>query len=51
MPRIIIERCPIPAGADKIDMWDRVVAPTVSRTYANMRCNIHNEVKKAFKGE
>ena len=51
LPRIIIERCPIPAGTDRIDMWNRVIAPTVSRTYANMRCNIHNEVKKAFKGE
>jgi len=51
LPRIIFQRCPIPAGTEKLDMWDRVVAPTVARNYANMRCNINNEVKTAFKGE
>jgi hypothetical protein len=51
LPRIIFLLCPIPAGMEKLDMWDRVMAPTVARNYANMRCNINNEVKKAFKGE
>jgi hypothetical protein len=51
LPRIIFQYCPIPAGANKVDMWNRVVAPTVAKKYANMRCNINNEVKKAFKGE
>ena len=31
-------------------MWDRVVAPTVAKKYAE-RCNINNDVCNAFHGE
>ena len=51
LPRIIFQYCPIPAGATKVDMWNRVVAQMIAKKYTNMRCNINNEVKKAFKGE
>lgn len=51
LPRMIFARCPIPAGSTELDMWNRVVAPTISRNYANMRCNINKEVCNAFKGE
>ena len=51
LPRIIFQRCPIPAGSEKVDMWNRVVTLTVSRSYATIRCNVNNEVKKAFRGE
>lgn len=51
LPRIIFQRCPIPAGSEKLDMWNRVVTLTVSRNYATIRCNVNNEVKKAWRGE
>ena len=51
LPRIIFERCPLPAGSEKLDMWNRVVTLTVARNYATIRRNINNSVEKAFKGE
>jgi len=51
LPRIIFQHCPVPGNVLKEDMWDRVVAPTVAKKYADMRCNINNEVRKAFNGE
>lgn len=51
LPRIIFERCPVPAGSEKLDMWNRVGTLTVARKYATIRCNINNAVKKAFEGE
>ena len=37
-------------GPDREDAWDRVVAPMVAKKYADMRCNINNDVRKAFQG-
>lgn len=47
----ILRHCPVPGGQDKKDTWDRVIAPTLAKKYADMRCNINNEVRKAFYGE
>ena len=41
---------PVPDGADREDAWDRVVAPTIPKKYANKRCNINKDVRKAFQG-
>jgi hypothetical protein len=51
LPRMIFQCCPIPAGSTVLDMWNRLVAPTVSRHYSTMRCNVNKEVRNAFKGE
>ena len=51
LPRMIFQRCPIPEGSTVLDMWNRLVAPTVSRNYSTMRCNVNKEVRNAFKGE
>jgi hypothetical protein len=51
LPRIIFQRCPIPEGSTVLDMWNRLVAPTVSRHYSTMRCNVNKEVRNAFKSE
>ena len=51
LPRMIFQRCPIPEGSTVLDMWNRLVAPTVSRHYSTMRCNVNKEVRNAFKGE
>ena len=45
---LVLRHCPIPAGADREDAWDRVVAPTIAKKYADMRCNINNDIRKAL---
>ncbi len=47
---LVLKHCAVPDGADREDAWDRVVAPTIAKKYADMRCNINNEVRKAFQG-
>ena len=51
LPRMIFQCGPIQEGRTVLDMWDRLVAPTVSRHYSTMRCNVNKEVRNAFKGE
>jgi hypothetical protein len=46
----VLKHCAVPDGADQEDAWDRVVAPTIAKKYADMRCNINNDVRKAFQG-
>ena len=41
----------IPEGADYRDIWDRVIAPSIRLKYTNMRCNINNDVRSAYKSE
>lgn len=47
----ILRHCPVPAGRDERDTWDRVITPTVASKYSTMRCNINNAVRSAFKGK
>ena len=41
----------IPEGADYRDIWDRVIVPSIRLKYTNMRCNINNDVRSAYKSE
>ena len=41
----------IPEGADYRDIWDRVIVPSIHLKYTNMRCNINNDVRSAYKSE
>jgi hypothetical protein len=47
---MMLKHCAVPDGEDREDAWDRVVAPMVAKKYADMRCNINNDVRKAFQG-
>ncbi len=38
----------IPEGADERDIWERVIVPSVSRKYQNMKCNLNNEIKSIY---
>jgi hypothetical protein len=31
--------------------WERVICPTIQNKYVTIRCNLNNEVRKAYKGE
>ena len=38
----------IPEGADKKDIWERVIVPSVMRKYLNMKCNLNNDIKSVY---
>jgi hypothetical protein len=31
--------------------WERVICPTIQMKYVTIRCNLNNEVRKAYKGK
>ena len=33
------------------DQWDRAICPTIQMKYVTIRCNLNNEVRKAYKGK
>jgi len=37
-----------PEGADKKDIWERVIVPSVMRKYQNMKCNLNNDIKLVY---
>jgi hypothetical protein len=47
---LVLKHCAGPNEADREDAWDRVVAPMIAKKYADMHCNINNDVRKAFQG-
>jgi hypothetical protein len=40
-----------PEGANFENIWDRVVVPTIWLKYINIKCNLNNEIKDAYKSE
>jgi len=42
---LCIRHLKIPEGADKKDIWDRVIVPSVMRKYQHMKCNLNNDIK------
>ena len=38
----------IPKGANKDDIWERVIVPLVMRKYQNMKCNLNNDIKSVY---
>jgi hypothetical protein len=48
---MVFKHCLVPAGGDREDQWTRIVAPTMAKKYADMRCNINNDVCKALHSE
>jgi len=38
----------IPEGADKEDIWERVIVPLVMRKYQHMKCNLNNDIKSLY---
>ncbi len=45
---LVLRHCAVLVGADREDAWDRVVAPTNAKKYADMRCNNSNDLRKAL---
>jgi hypothetical protein len=40
-----------PEGANYETLWERVVVPTIQLKYINMKCNLNNETKDAYRSE
>jgi len=38
----------IPEGADKEDIWERVIFPSVMRKCQHMKCNLNNDIKSLY---
>jgi hypothetical protein len=38
----------ITEGADKKDIWERVIVPSVMRKYQHMKCNLNNNIKLLY---
>jgi hypothetical protein len=36
---------------DFMGLWERVICPTIQMKYVTIRCNLNNEVQKAYKGK
>ena len=32
-------------------LWERVISPTIQQKYVTIRCNLNNEVQKAYKSK
>jgi hypothetical protein len=32
-------------------LWERVISPTIQQKYVTVRCNLNNEVRKAYKSK
>ncbi len=41
----------IPEGAEYKDQWERVIYPTIQAKYATIRCNLNNEIQRAYKSK
>ena len=40
-----------PEGSNYENIWERVAVPTIWLKYINMKCNLNNEIKDAYKSE
>ncbi len=38
----------IPEGADKRDIWERVIVPSIRMKYTNLKCNLNNSIKSIY---
>jgi hypothetical protein len=34
-----------------VEIWERVICPTIQMKYVTIRCNLNNAVQKAYKGK
>jgi hypothetical protein len=48
---LVKRKVAIPERADYKGLWERVVVLTIQLKYINMKCNLNNEIKKAYMSE
>ncbi len=45
---LCMQRLKIPKGADKRDIWERVIVPSIRMKYTNMKCNLNNDIESIY---
>ncbi len=45
---LCMQKLKIPKRADKRDIWERVIVPSIRMKYSNMKCNLNNDIKSIF---
>jgi hypothetical protein len=48
---LVKKKVAIPERADYNGLWERVVIQIIQLKYINMKCNLNNEIKKAYMTE
>jgi hypothetical protein len=48
---LVKQNVAMPEGANYETLWERVVVPTIRLKYINIKCNLNNEIKDAYKSE
>ncbi len=46
---LCMQKLKIPKGADKRDIWERVIVPSIRMKYTNMKCNLNNNIKAIYR--
>ncbi len=46
--KLCMQKLKIPEGADKRDIWERVIVPSMRMKYTNMKCNLNNDIKLIY---
>ena len=42
---LCMQKLKIPEGADKRDVWERVIVPSIRMKYTNLKCSLNNNIK------
>jgi hypothetical protein len=45
---LCMQKLKIPEGADKRDIWERVIVLSIKMKYTNMKCNLNNDIKAIY---
>jgi hypothetical protein len=48
---LVKQNLAMPEGANYKTLWERVVIPTIRLKYINIKCNLNNEIKDAYRSE
>jgi hypothetical protein len=45
---LCMQKLKILEGADKRDIWERVIVPSIRMKYTNLKCNLNNDIKLIY---
>jgi hypothetical protein len=45
---LCMQKLKIPEGANKRDIWERVIVPSIRMKYSNLKCNLNNDIKSIY---
>lgn len=48
---LVRRKVKIPKKYKLVDAWNRIITPTIAKKYADMRCNINNDIRVVFMGK